>query len=62
MAVPKKRTSGSKKKIRNHAWKARSVGVASKASSLAQSVLTGRSRSFYYVAEKVAGKKDPQKR
>nr|QHB78251.1 ribosomal protein L32 [Diplazium cordifolium] len=65
MAVPKKRTSGSKKKIRNHAWKARSAGVASRASSLAQSVLTGRSRSFYYmaeeVAEKVAEKKDPQK-
>nr|YP_009426387.1 ribosomal protein L32 [Diplazium dilatatum]ASU95067.1 ribosomal protein L32 [Diplazium dilatatum] len=54
MAVPKKRTSGSKKKIRNHAWKARSAGVASRASSLAQSVLTGRSRSFYYVTEKVA--------
>nr|QHB79161.1 ribosomal protein L32 [Diplazium subserratum] len=61
MAVPKKRTSGSKKKIRNHARKARSAGVASRASSLAQSVLTGRSTSFYYVAEKVAGKKDPQR-
>nr|QHB78614.1 ribosomal protein L32 [Diplazium kawakamii]QHB79048.1 ribosomal protein L32 [Diplazium siamense] len=61
MAVPKKRTSGSKKKIRNHAWKTRSAGVASRASSLAQSVLTGRSRSFYYVTEKVAEKKDPQK-
>nr|YP_010885961.1 ribosomal protein L32 [Athyrium clivicola]WJH16173.1 ribosomal protein L32 [Athyrium clivicola] len=58
MAVPKKRTSGSKKKIRNHVWKTRSVGVASRAFSLAQSVLTGRSRSFYYVAEKMAGKKD----
>nr|QKV46865.1 ribosomal protein L32 [Oceaniopteris gibba] len=52
MAVPKKRTSGSKKKIRNRAWKARSAGVASRAFSLAQSVLTGRSRSFYYTAEK----------
>nr|QHB79122.1 ribosomal protein L32 [Diplazium stenochlamys] len=61
MAVPKKRTSGSKKKIRNHAWKARSAAVASRASSLAQSVLTGRSRSFYYVTEEVAEKRDPQK-
>nr|QHB78104.1 ribosomal protein L32 [Diplazium atrosquamosum] len=61
MAVPKKRTSGSRKKIRNHAWKARSAGVASRASSLAQSVLTGRSRSFYYVAEKVAGREIPRK-
>nr|QHB78397.1 ribosomal protein L32 [Diplazium esculentum] len=61
MAVPKKRTSGSRKKIRNHAWKAKSAGVASRAFSLAQSVLTGRSKSFYYVTEKVAEKKDPQK-
>lgn len=52
MAVPKKRTSGSKKKIRNHVWKTRSVGVASRAFSLAQSVLTGRSKSFYYITEK----------
>nr|YP_009425508.1 ribosomal protein L32 [Austroblechnum melanocaulon]ASU94188.1 ribosomal protein L32 [Austroblechnum melanocaulon] len=52
MAVPKKRTSGSKKKIRNHAWKTRSARAASRAFSLAQSVLTGRSRSFYYTAEK----------
>nr|YP_009427700.1 ribosomal protein L32 [Woodsia polystichoides]ASU96379.1 ribosomal protein L32 [Woodsia polystichoides] len=58
MAVPKKRTSGSKKKIRNHAWKTRSAGVASRAFSLAQSVLTGRSRSFHYVTEKVAEKTD----
>nr|YP_009425069.1 ribosomal protein L32 [Ampelopteris prolifera]ASU93748.1 ribosomal protein L32 [Ampelopteris prolifera] len=58
MAVPKKRTSRSKKKIRNHAWKAESVGVASRAFSLAQSVLTGRSKSFYYITEKVESKKD----
>nr|QKV46954.1 ribosomal protein L32 [Grypothrix triphylla] len=58
MAVPKKRTSRSRKKIRNHAWKAESIGVASRAFSLAQSVLTGRSRSFYYVTEKVESKKD----
>nr|YP_009426124.1 ribosomal protein L32 [Diplaziopsis cavaleriana]ASU94800.1 ribosomal protein L32 [Diplaziopsis cavaleriana] len=60
MAVPKKRTSGSRKKIRNHAWKTRPAGVASRAFSLAQSVLTGRSRSFYYVTEKVAEKKYPE--
>nr|YP_009549060.1 ribosomal protein L32 [Calciphilopteris ludens]AYW16035.1 ribosomal protein L32 [Calciphilopteris ludens] len=52
MAVPKKRTSGSKRKIRNHAWKSKSVGKASKSFSLAQSILSGRSRSFYYVTEK----------
>nr|YP_009427261.1 ribosomal protein L32 [Onoclea sensibilis]ASU95941.1 ribosomal protein L32 [Onoclea sensibilis] len=52
MAVPKKRTSASKKKIRNHVWKTGSVRVASRAFSLAQSVLTGRSRSFYYKMER----------
>uniref|UniRef100_A0A248RCY2 Large ribosomal subunit protein bL32c n=1 Tax=Diplazium unilobum TaxID=1678212 RepID=A0A248RCY2_9MONI len=58
MAVPKKRTSGSKKKIRNHVWKTKSAGAASRAFSLAQSVLTGRSGSFYYMTEKMAEKKD----
>nr|YP_009548636.1 ribosomal protein L32 [Adiantum aleuticum]AYW15611.1 ribosomal protein L32 [Adiantum aleuticum] len=52
MAVPKKRTSKSRKKIRNHAWKIKSVEKASKSFSLAQSVLSGCSRSFYYVTEK----------
>nr|YP_010283989.1 ribosomal protein L32 [Paragymnopteris bipinnata var. bipinnata]UAT96898.1 ribosomal protein L32 [Paragymnopteris bipinnata var. bipinnata] len=52
MAVPKKRTSRSKKKIRNRAWKIKSVGKASKSFSLAQSVLSGHSRSFYYITEK----------
>lgn len=61
MAVPKKRTSGSKKRIRNHVWKTRPVKVASVAFSLAQSVLTGRSTSFYYKMEKTTGEKDLQK-
>nr|YP_009547528.1 ribosomal protein L32 [Cheilanthes micropteris]AYW15524.1 ribosomal protein L32 [Cheilanthes micropteris] len=52
MAVPKKRTSGSRKKIRNQTWKIKSAGKASKSFSLAQSVLSGRSKSFYYVTEK----------
>nr|YP_010518267.1 ribosomal protein L32 [Dryopteris deparioides]UXN84621.1 ribosomal protein L32 [Dryopteris deparioides] len=52
MAVPKKRTSRSKKKIHNRAWKTGPAKVASKAFSLAQSVLTGRSKSFYYMTEK----------
>nr|YP_009548192.1 ribosomal protein L32 [Pteris vittata]AYW14738.1 ribosomal protein L32 [Ceratopteris cornuta] len=52
MAVPKKRTSRSKKKIRNRVWTMKSLKKASKSFSLAQSVLSGRSRSFYYVAEK----------
>nr|YP_010889798.1 ribosomal protein L32 [Pyrrosia adnascens]YP_010889885.1 ribosomal protein L32 [Pyrrosia hastata]WJJ69646.1 ribosomal protein L32 [Pyrrosia adnascens]WJJ69733.1 ribosomal protein L32 [Pyrrosia hastata] len=51
MAVPKKRTSGARKKIRNRAWKAGAVKVALAAFSLAQSILTGRSTSFYYITE-----------
>nr|YP_010403003.1 ribosomal protein L32 [Bolbitis x multipinna]YP_010702366.1 ribosomal protein L32 [Bolbitis sinensis]UQV94811.1 ribosomal protein L32 [Bolbitis x multipinna]WCL38727.1 ribosomal protein L32 [Bolbitis sinensis] len=55
MAVPKKRTSKSKKKIRNRAWRNRPMEVASRAFSLAQSAFTGRSKSFYYIS----GEKDP---
>nr|YP_010383659.1 ribosomal protein L32 [Crepidomanes minutum]UEQ13236.1 ribosomal protein L32 [Crepidomanes minutum] len=52
MAVPKKRTSRSKKKIRNNVWKSKIDGMASRAFSLAQSILTGRSKSFYYMNQK----------
>nr|YP_009825521.1 ribosomal protein L32 [Botrychium lunaria]QIU83336.1 ribosomal protein L32 [Botrychium lunaria] len=48
MAVPKKRTSKSKKKIRRSVWREKTDVIASKAFSLAQSILTGRSKSFYY--------------
>ena len=48
MAVPKKRTSKSKKKIRQTIWKEKANHARIKAFSLAQSILTGRSKSFYY--------------
>ena len=48
MAVPKKRTSKSRTKIRKSAWKVKANKVSSKAFSLAKSVLTNRSKSFYY--------------
>jgi large subunit ribosomal protein L32 len=48
MAVPKKRTSKSKKKIRETIWKEKANKSRIKAFSLAQSILTGRSKSFYY--------------
>nr|YP_010701111.1 ribosomal protein L32 [Lomagramma matthewii]WCI21352.1 ribosomal protein L32 [Lomagramma matthewii] len=57
MAVPKKRTSGSKKRIRHRVWRNRPAEVALTAFSLAQSVFTGRSKSFYYISEK----RDPPK-
>uniref|UniRef100_A0AB39U3E7 Large ribosomal subunit protein bL32c n=1 Tax=Ophioglossum hongii TaxID=3238578 RepID=A0AB39U3E7_9MONI len=48
MAVPKKRTSKSRKRIRKNVWREKAKGIASKAFSLAQSILTGRSKGFYY--------------
>nr|YP_010188884.1 ribosomal protein L32 [Callicladium imponens]QZJ47687.1 ribosomal protein L32 [Callicladium imponens] len=51
MAVPKKRTSKSKKKIRETIWKEKANQARLKAFSLAQSILTGRSKSFYYTTD-----------
>ncbi|XP_002987691.2 uncharacterized protein LOC9630271 [Selaginella moellendorffii] len=48
MAVPKKRTSKTKRKIRHAVWMRKARVAADKALSLAKSVLTGRSNSFYY--------------
>lgn len=48
MAVPKKRTSKAKKNIRKSVWKQQASQQALKALSLAQSVLTGNSKSFIY--------------
>nr|YP_010602330.1 ribosomal protein L32 [Paphiopedilum haynaldianum]WAN76273.1 ribosomal protein L32 [Paphiopedilum haynaldianum] len=48
MAVPKKRTSISKKHIRRNTWKKKGSLVAVKAFSLAKSVSTGQSKSFFF--------------
>nr|YP_009522579.1 50S ribosomal protein L32 [Dumortiera hirsuta]AXQ02660.1 50S ribosomal protein L32 [Dumortiera hirsuta] len=48
MAVPKKRTSKSKTRIRKAIWKNKVNKSALKAFSLAKSILTNRSKSFYY--------------
>nr|YP_009969934.1 ribosomal protein L32 [Beilschmiedia pierreana]QNE87041.1 ribosomal protein L32 [Beilschmiedia pierreana] len=47
MAVPKKRTSLSKKRIRKNIWKGKGCQVAAKALSLAKSISTGHSKSFF---------------
>nr|YP_009569072.1 ribosomal protein L32 [Ancistrocladus tectorius]QBC66407.1 ribosomal protein L32 [Ancistrocladus tectorius] len=47
MAVPKKRTSISKKSIRKNIWKKRGYWTALKAFSLAISLSTGNSKSFF---------------
>nr|QBE88770.1 ribosomal protein L32 [Hypertelis spergulacea] len=46
MAVPKKRTSLSKKRIRKTLWKKKGYWAALKAFSLAKSLSTGNSKSF----------------
>nr|YP_008993482.1 ribosomal protein L32 [Magnolia kobus]YP_008993568.1 ribosomal protein L32 [Magnolia liliiflora]YP_008993740.1 ribosomal protein L32 [Magnolia salicifolia]YP_008993912.1 ribosomal protein L32 [Magnolia sprengeri]YP_009365623.1 ribosomal protein L32 [Magnolia biondii]YP_009463570.1 ribosomal protein L32 [Magnolia alba]YP_009539619.1 ribosomal protein L32 [Magnolia sinostellata]YP_009557754.1 ribosomal protein L32 [Magnolia zenii]YP_009860717.1 ribosomal protein L32 [Magnolia amazonica]YP len=47
MAVPKKRTSISKKRIRRNIWKKKGYWAAVKALSLAKSISTGHSKSFF---------------
>ncbi|KAG6761897.1 hypothetical protein POTOM_035136 [Populus tomentosa] len=45
-AVPKKRTSRTKKRIRKNIWKRKASSAALKALSLAKSIYTGKSKSF----------------
>nr|UFJ43600.1 ribosomal protein L32 [Pyracantha fortuneana] len=52
MAVPKKRTSISKKRIRKNIWKRKGYRAAFKAFSLAKSLSTGSSKSFFCVTNK----------
>ncbi|YP_008563137.1 ribosomal protein L32 (chloroplast) [Solanum lycopersicum] len=53
MAVPKKRTSTSKKRIRKNIWKRKGYWVALKAFSLAKSLSTGNSKSFFVRQTKI---------
>jgi large subunit ribosomal protein L32 len=48
MAVPKKKTSNSKRNHRKATWKHKARLAAEKALSLGKSVLTNRSTSFVY--------------
>jgi len=48
MAVPKKRTSKSKKNSRKATWKRKAHKLAQKALSLSKSFLTGKTTSFIY--------------
>lgn len=48
MAVPKKRTSKSKRDIRKAAWKRKAAVAAAKALSLGKSILTGKNSGFIY--------------
>nr|YP_009029282.1 ribosomal protein L32 [Didymosphenia geminata]AGH28813.1 ribosomal protein L32 [Didymosphenia geminata] len=48
MAVPKKRTSKSKKNSRKANWKRKGLKAAQKSLSLAKSMLRGKQTSFVY--------------
>ena len=48
MAVPKKKTSNTKRDQRRAHWKRQAELQAKKAMSLGKSILTGRSTSFVY--------------
>lgn len=48
MAVPKKKTSKSKRDQRKAHWKRKATVEAQKALSLGKSILTGRSKGFVY--------------
>lgn len=48
MAVPKKKTSKTKRDQRKAVWKRKAALEAQKALSLGKSVLTGRSKGFVY--------------
>jgi large subunit ribosomal protein L32 len=48
MAVPKKRTSKSKKNARKANWKRKASKAAQKSLSLAKSILRGKKTSFVY--------------
>ena len=48
MAVPKKRTSKSKKNARKANWKRKTYKTAQKSLSLAKSMLRGKPTSFVY--------------
>ena len=48
MAVPKKRTSKSKKRSRKANWKRKGFEAAQKSLSLAKSMLQGKVTSFVY--------------
>ncbi len=51
MAVPKKKTSKSKRDKRKATWKHKATVEAQKALSLGKSILTGRAKSFIYPTE-----------
>ena len=58
MAVPKKKTSNSKRDHRKAHWKRTAALQAAKALSLGKSVLSGRSNSFVYPKDEEAAEEE----
>nr|YP_002049474.1 50S ribosomal protein L32 [Paulinella chromatophora]ACB43264.1 50S ribosomal protein L32 [Paulinella chromatophora] len=54
MAVPKKKTSKSKRNQRHATWKAKATLAAQKALSIGKAVLSGRAQGFVYPSDTVA--------
>lgn len=54
MAVPKKKTSKSKRNQRHAVWKAKAATAAQRALSIGKSVLSGRSQGFVYPVDESA--------
>jgi large subunit ribosomal protein L32 len=48
MAVPKKKTSKSKRDMRRANWKRKAADQANKALSIGKSILTGQAKGFVY--------------
>jgi large subunit ribosomal protein L32 len=55
MAVPKKKTSKSKRDHRKATWKRKAALQAQRALSLGKSVLTGRAKGFIYPSDDAEG-------
>ncbi len=58
MAVPKKKTSKSKRNQRHAVWKSKAAVAAQKALSIGKSVLTGRSQGFVYPVDEEGDSED----
>lgn len=58
MAVPKKKTSKSKRDMRRANWKRKAADQAQKALSIGKSILTGRAEGFVYPQDDEAEDED----
>ena len=58
MAVPKKKTSKSKRNQRHAVWKAKAATAAEKALSIGKSVLSGRAQGFVYPIDENEGEEE----